>query len=67
MWFNLWRTKVFKDKKLRKPWFVTQKKDGVATQDLYFWTKVGKPNGYRCAVDCRVRVGHYDHSTGIVW
>jgi hypothetical protein len=66
MGFNLWRMSLFKDKKLRKPWFVTQKHDGVATQDLYFWTDA-KKHGYRCAIDCSVKVGHLDTSTGIVW
>jgi hypothetical protein len=66
MGFNLWRMRMFKDKKLRKPWFVTQKKDGVATQDLYAWSDF-KKNGYRCAIDCSVRVGHYDAKEDIVW
>jgi hypothetical protein len=66
MGFNLWRMKIFKDKKLRKPWFVTQKKDGIATQDLYFWADARK-HGYRCAIDCSVKVGHYDISTDTVW
>jgi hypothetical protein len=66
MGFNLWRIKMFKDKKLRKPWFVTQKKDGVATQDLYFATDARK-HGYRFAVDCSVKVGHYDVTTDTVW
>lgn len=66
MGFNLWRLKMFKDKKLRRPWFVTQKKDGLATQDLYFWTDARK-HGYRCAIDCSVKVGHYDVVTDTVW
>lgn len=56
--FVLWRLKMFKSPKLRKPWFVTQTKDGVATQDLYFWSDA-KKHGFRCAVDCSVKVGHY--------
>jgi hypothetical protein len=59
MGFNLWRLSMFKDSKLRKPWFVTQKKDGVSTQDLYFWSDARK-YGYRCAIDCSIKVGHYD-------
>lgn len=59
MGFNLWRLAMFKDEKLRKPWFVTQRKDGVSTQDLYFWADARK-HGYRCAIDCSVKVGHYD-------
>ena len=66
MGFNLWQLKMFKDKKLRKPWFVTQKKDGIATQDLYAWTDF-KKHGYRCAIDCSVKVGHYDEREDIVW
>jgi hypothetical protein len=66
MGFNLWRMKMFKDKKLRRPWFVTQKKDGIATQDLYFWNDA-KKYGYRCAVDCSVKVGHYDEHEDQVW
>jgi hypothetical protein len=63
---NLWRMKMFKDKKLRRPWFITQKENGMATQDLYFWTDA-KKHGYRCAVACDVKVGHLDPSTDIVW
>jgi hypothetical protein len=66
MGFNLWRLKMFKDKKLRRPWFVTQKHGGVATQDLYFWTDA-RTHGYRCAVDCSVKVGHYAPETDTVW
>lgn len=66
MGFNLWRLKLFRDQKLRRPWFVTQKKDGVATQDLYAWSDFRK-YGYRCAIDCGVRVGHYSTSDGMVW
>ena len=59
MGFNLFRMSIFRDPKLRRPWFKTQTKDGVATQDLYFWNDARK-NGYRCAIDCSVKVGHYD-------
>jgi hypothetical protein len=59
MGFCLFRLSMFKDPKLRKPWFVTQKKDGISTQDLYFWSDARK-HGYRCAVACDVRVGHLD-------
>jgi hypothetical protein len=64
---NLFRLSMFKDPKLRKPWFKTlQGKDGFATQDLYFWGDARK-HGYRCAIDCDVKVGHLDPQTGIVW
>lgn len=66
MGFNLWRLKMFTDPQLRRPWFVTQKKDGVATQDLYFWSDARK-YGYRCAIDCLVKVGHYDVTSDIAW
>lgn len=67
MGFNLWRTSMFKDEKLRKPWFKTiAGAEGVGTQDLYAWGDFRK-HGYRCAIDCAVLVGHYDQSTGINW
>jgi hypothetical protein len=66
MGFNLFRLKMFKDENLRKPWFVTQVKEGTSTQDLYFWADARK-YGYRCAIDCSVKVGHYDASTDTVW
>jgi hypothetical protein len=67
MGFNLFKLSMFKDPNLRKPWFrTTAGAEGCATQDLYFWGDARK-NGYRCAVDCRVRVGHYDQASDIVW
>jgi hypothetical protein len=59
MGFNVFRLDMFKDEKLRKPWFKTNTENGVGTQDLYFWGDARK-HGYRCAIDCSVRVGHYD-------
>ena len=56
---DLWRLDMFKDPKLRKPWFKTQTEGGVSTQDLYFWGDARK-HGHRCAVDCSLKVGHYD-------
>jgi len=67
MGFVLWRMKMFKDERLRKPWFKTHVGlGGVSTQDLYAWTDFRK-FGYRCAVDCSVKVGHYDVASDIVW
>lgn len=67
MGFNLWRMSVFKDEKLRRPWFKTAAGlDGVGTQDLYFWGDARK-HGIRCAVDCGTLVGHYDHATETTW
>ena len=59
MGFNMFRLSMFKDERLRKPWFVTQKKDGISTQDLYFWGDARK-YGYRAAIDCSIKVGHFD-------
>lgn len=68
MGFNLFRLGMFKDDRLRKPWFKTAKgqAEGYATQDLYFWSDARK-YGYRCAIDCNVRVGHYDAASDIMW
>lgn len=67
MGFTLYRTKMFRDKKLRRPFFVTRAgKDGVGTQDLYF-CEDAKKHGYRFAVDTRVKVGHFDPITEITW
>jgi hypothetical protein len=66
MGFNVWRLDMFKDKNLRRPWFVTQTENGVATQDLYFWSDARK-HGHRCAIDCSVKVGHYDLAGDMVW
>lgn len=67
MGFNLFRLSMFKDERLRKPWFKTLAgKEGAGTQDLYFWGDARK-YGYRCAIDCAVTVGHYDESTDKVW
>ena len=60
MGFNLWRLKMFKDARIKRPWFRTVcGKEGVGTQDLAFWSEARK-HGYRCAIDCSVKVGHYD-------
>jgi hypothetical protein len=74
MGFNLWRLSMFRDTRLKKPWFETYNgKDGkgVGTQDLTFWSDARK-YGYRCAIDCSVKVGHYDHRgdfgpAGMMW
>lgn len=64
---NLWRLSMFKDERLRRPWFKTLKGDGgVATQDLYAWQDF-RNHGYRCAIDCNVRVGHLEVANDICW
>lgn len=71
MGFNLFRMKIFKDERLRKPWFVTEQSytPGVGTrgfsQDLYFYDNASAY--YRFACDTRVKVGHYDADNDIVW
>ena len=67
---SLYRMDLFRQ--LPKPWFVTvsdwDPKVGTAcyTQDLSFCEKA-KRAGKRFAVDCRVKVGHMDVSTGVVY
>lgn len=64
---NLWRMSMFKDARLRKPWFKTMaSKEGIGTQDLYFWGDARK-HGYRCAVDCGILMGHYDLAQDVMW
>jgi hypothetical protein len=69
MGFNLWRLSMFKDSRLRRPLFRTLNGadgQGVGTQDLYFWGDSRK-YGHRCAIDCSVKVGHYDKVMDMVW
>lgn len=73
MGFALWRIEMFKDERIQRPLFRTKAsaEDGVGTQDLSFWMEARKW-GYRCAVDCDVKVGHIDVEgkfgpKGFVW
>lgn len=67
MGFNLWRLSMFRDERIRKPWFRTiAGKEGIGTQDLSFWSEARK-YGYRCAIDCACLVGHYDVNADMVW
>lgn len=62
MGFTLYRLSMFREGKLPKPYFRTKKGlngEGVGTQDLSMWAEAFK-HGYKCAIDCGVRVGHYD-------
>ena len=61
--------KMFKDKDLPRPFFKTLtgiEGQGIGTQDLQFWTNARKL-GYRCAIDCSIKVGHYDAENDITW
>ena len=72
MGFNLFKIDMFKDERLQKPWFQTLNDvvpgQGVKvyTQDLYFYENAGKL-GYKFACDTRVRVGHLDPQSDVVW
>lgn len=72
MGFTLFKLDVFKDGNIERPWFKTcnewdpQKGTKVYTQDLYFFEKI-KKMGYAVACDTRVKVGHYDFATDVVW
>ena len=68
MGFNLWRLKMFADKRLPRPLFRTKasKEEGVGTQDLAFWSSA-RALGYRCAIDTRIKVGHYSVEQDIMW
>ena len=67
---SLYRMDMFKE--IQGPWFVTLNdiipEKGVAcfTQDLYFCERAVKA-GKRFAVDMRVKVGHLDINTGVVY
>lgn len=63
MGFTLFRMSMFKDKSIQRPLFRTAP---GSTQDLYFFKNAAK-RGYRFASDNRVKVGHYDRGTGVIW
>jgi len=69
MGFNLWRIESFKTKlkDMPKPWFKTvQEKGQQFTQDLWFYNEAAK-YGFKVGCDTRVKVGHLDRETDIVW
>lgn len=72
MGFTLFKMEIFKDARLEKPWFKTcqewdpQKGTQLYTQDLFFFERIRKL-GYKVASDTRVKVGHYDFASDIVW
>jgi hypothetical protein len=73
MGFNLWRLKMFKDKRFTYgEWFKTVQSfepnvgAKAYTQDLYFFEKaVGL--GYKFACDSRVPIVHWDNDNQIAW
>jgi hypothetical protein len=72
MGFTLFDMDVFRDPKIEKPWFKTVQEYDPATgaqsgtQDLYFFAKARRA-GYKVACDTRIKVGHYDAGSGIIW
>jgi hypothetical protein len=70
--FTLIEIDMFRDEKIPRPWFKTQASwtpeqgSAVGTQDLYFFGNARRA-GHRVAVDTRVKVGHLDTKTGVVW
>lgn len=74
MGFNLWKLDMFKDARFVKPWFKTVGDHGTEeqpgmrqyTQDLWFCEQARKL-GYRMAIDTRVKVGHLDVKSGIIY
>lgn len=66
----LWRTELFRE--ISGPWFVTVadhipgKGTTAFTQDLYFCERARRA-GKTFAVDLRVKVGHLDISTGVIY
>jgi len=72
MGFTLFRLEMLKDKRFEYGhWFKTKQEvtSGGAiqmTQDLWFCQKA-REFGYKFACDARVRVGHYDAASQIMW
>jgi hypothetical protein len=68
MGFCLWQLQKLRDPNLPNPLFRTKASatEGVGTQDLSFWGEARK-HGHRCAVDTRVKVGHYDSDRDLIW
>ena len=65
MGFNLYKMEMFK--KMPRPWFRTvQEKGACFSQDLWFYNNAGAA-GFKFACDTRVKVGHLDVNSGMVW
>jgi hypothetical protein len=61
--WTLMRLSMLRDPSIKRPLFRTAP---GSTQDLAFFREAGK-RGYRFACDTRVRVGHYDRQSGVIW
>jgi hypothetical protein len=68
MGFTLFRLDMFRNPGFEfGNWFKTVGEKGeYKTQDLYFFERAQKL-GYKFACDTRVRVGHYDQLSGVIW
>jgi hypothetical protein len=72
MGFTLFRMKMLLDERLTPPVFKTEQSytPGVGvrayTQDLHFFERAGGW-GYTFACDTRVKVGHFDVSSEMMW
>lgn len=68
MGFTLFRSDIFRNPGFEfGKWFKTlSEKNACMTQDLYFF-KRAQELGYKFASDNRVKVGHYDAATEIIW
>ena len=71
MGFTLFKLDLFRDTRFKKPWFKTlndhsKKGSRMYTQDLYFFEKF-RNLGYKCAIDSRVKLGHLDFQSGIIY
>jgi hypothetical protein len=69
MGFNLFRLEMFR--KLTPPWFrtvqeMTPQGGRQYTQDLHFFERAGR-EGFRFAVDSRIKVGHWDQTNRMMW
>jgi hypothetical protein len=72
MGFTLFKMDIFRDSRVPQPWFRTlneydpQAGIKMYTQDLYFFENIRKL-GYKVACDTRVKVGHLDPQSEVVW
>lgn len=71
MGFTLFKLDLFRDKRLKKPWFETRSDHGKNgprqyTQDLSFFEKF-RTHGYKCAINTNVKVGHLDFRSGQIF
>lgn len=68
MGFTLFKTDLFRDKRIERPWFKTHEEiaSGAMTQDIYFYRKIRRL-GYKVGVDTNIKCGHLDMKTGQVY